>query len=58
MVQDKAQIAGNGNFPCQELQHRIGPFVGLPSGAARNRHLRRLLPCKGSNHLLRNLPCS
>ena len=40
MVHSQAQLAGNGEYPCQELQRRCGPFVGLPSGEALSGHLR------------------
>jgi hypothetical protein len=40
MVHSKAQLAGNGGYPCQELQRGSGPFVGLPSGEALSGHLR------------------
>ena len=40
MVHSKARLAGNGEYPCQELQRGGGPFVGLPSGEALSGRLR------------------
>jgi hypothetical protein len=40
MVHSEAQLADNGEYPCQELQRGGGPFVGLPSGEALSGHLR------------------
>jgi hypothetical protein len=47
MPQVKAQSAGNGLFPWQGVQRRIGAFGCLPAGAARSRHLRCCVSCKG-----------
>jgi hypothetical protein len=39
--QIKAQFAGNGRSPCQELQRGAGESAGLPSGEPLWGHLRR-----------------
>ena len=38
--QGKAQSAGNGPYPFQGLQRRIGVFGRLPSGKTTSGHLR------------------
>jgi len=56
LFQDKAQLAGNGRYPFQELQRRIGTVVNLPSGEMISYHLLCCTPCEGNNHSQRSAP--
>ena len=56
-VHGKAQLAGNGCFPCQELQRSPWALTSSPAGRLRGVPQPRCSAWKGNSHSLRTAPC-